>query len=210
VPRIDHIDLYSHSVFINCPFSPEYKRIFKAILFAVFHCGFRPRCALEESDATENRLLRIERIIQECRLGIHDISFMEMDVTTGLARFNMPFEFGMFLAAKHFGSGRQREKMALVVDRHPYRYRAALSDISGQDIASHNGVARHAIRVVRDWLDTNRRNRRSLPGGNHIYNRYLQFSRQLPGASRADNLDVGDLTYADLCRAISAWLADNA
>jgi len=203
------INLYSNSVFINCPFSTEYRPIFRALLFSVLHCGFWPRCALEISDSTENRLSKIERIIQECKLGIHDISFMGVDANTKLARFNMAFEFGIFFAAKRFGSGKQKQKTALVLDRKAYRYRAALSDISGQDIAIHNGVARDAIREVRNWLDTCNEKTKSLPGGEHINRRYREFSRELPRASKADNLNVGELTYGDLCRAMVAWLKDN-
>jgi len=47
---------------------------------------------------------------------------------------NMPFELGLFLGAKRFGAGLQGKKAAIVLDRAPFRYRAALSDISGQDI----------------------------------------------------------------------------
>lgn len=204
------IDLYSNSVFINCPFSAEYQPIFRALLFAILDCGFRPRCALEITDLTENRLTKIERIIEECKLGIHDISFMGVDANTKLARFNMPFEFGIFFAAKRFGSGRQKKKTALVLDKKAYRYRAALSDISGQDISIYNGAAKNAIREVRNWLNTCHGKAKSLPGGEHINRRYKEFSQKLPRASKADNLNVGELTYSDLCLAMMAWLKDNA
>lgn len=147
-------DLYSRSVFINCPFSQEYQRIFRAILFTVFYCGYRPRCALEISDSSQNRLAKIETIIQESKFGIHDISFVEIDLGTRLPRFNMPFELGMFFAAKRFGSAQQKKKIALVLDTRAFRYRASLSDISGQDIEVHGGIQRTAIRKVRDWLST--------------------------------------------------------
>src|SRR5712691_6211960 len=75
----------------------------------------------------------------------------------------MAFELGMFLAAKRFGSGQQKQKIALVFDRRGYRYRAALSDISGQDIAIHGGAPKKAIREIRDWLDSSRRVPNSLP-----------------------------------------------
>jgi hypothetical protein len=32
------------------------------------------RCSLEEGDAGESRLSKIERIIEECRFGINDLS----------------------------------------------------------------------------------------------------------------------------------------
>lgn len=116
-------DLYSRSVFINCPFSADYQPIFRAILFSVYYCSCRPRCALEVSDSTQMNSPKIEGIIQECRLGIHDISFVNIDPKTKVSRFNMPFELGMFFAAKRFGSYKQKRKIALVFDTHAYRYR---------------------------------------------------------------------------------------
>jgi hypothetical protein len=207
VPRLRP---YSRNVFINCPFSPEYRRIFRAIVFSVYACGYRPRCALEISDSSQNRLAKIEAIIEQCRFGIHDISFMTLDRRTQLPRFNMPFELGIFFAAKRFGSGRQKRKIALVLDASGYRYRASLSDISGQDIAVHKGIAKTAIRQVRDWLDTCQTVRDSLPGGDYISKQHYKFSRRLPAASKRLRLNARELTYADTCRAIEAWLKDNA
>jgi hypothetical protein len=100
------------------------------LLFSVYACGFRPRCALEISDSSENRLSKIEAIIQQCKFGIHDISIMGIDPETKLARLNMAFELG--------------------------------------------------------------------------------FSRQLPAASKEQRLTARELTYPDLCRAIEAWLKENA
>ncbi len=203
-------NLYSKSVFINCPFSPEYQPIFRALLFSVYACGYRPRCALEINDSSESRLAKIEGIIRESKFGIHDISFMDLDQKTKLPRFNMPFELGMFFAAKSFGSGPQKQKIALVLDERGYRYRSSLSDISGQDIAVHKGSPKTAIRLIREWLNTVPQAKHSLPGGDHIAKQYLAFSRQLPAASRKLNLIAGELTYPDICRAIEAWLKDNA
>jgi hypothetical protein len=203
-------DPYLRNVFINCPFSSDYQSIFRSLLLSVYACGFRPRCALEISDSTQNRLAKIESIIETCKFGIHDISFVELDATTRLPRFNMPFELGMFFAAKRFGSGRQKNKNALVLDRRGFRYRASLSDISGQDISVHKGSTKTVICHVRDWLDTGRQGPISLPGGNHINNQFNKFSRQLLAASKRIRLNASELTYADLCRAIESWLKDNA
>ncbi len=202
--------LYHINFFINCPFSLEYQKVFRAIVFSIYSCGFRPRCALEISDSSENRLAKIANIVEQSQFGIHDISYMKLDPNTKLARFNMPFELGLFFGAKRFGSRLQKQKIALVLDHGGYRYRAALSDISGQDIAVHKGNATIAIRQVRDWLDTCRQSRNSLPGGDHIAKQYTIFSRQLPVRSNGLKLNVSELTYADICRAIEAWLKDNA
>jgi hypothetical protein len=133
---------------------------------------------------------------------------VDLDEKTKLPRFNMPFELGMFFAAKHFGSGRQKEKIALVLDKRGYRYRASLSDISGQDISVHKGIAKIAIRQIRDWLNSSQAGN-SLPGGDHINKQYNKFSRHLPAASKKEKLNASELTYPDICRAIEAWLRDN-
>jgi hypothetical protein len=203
-------DLYDVSDFINCPFSPEYQPVFRALLFAVCPCGYRPQCALEISDSSENRLSRIESVVRDSKFGIHDILYVELDLKTRLPHFNMPFELGIFFGAKRFGSGRQKEKIALVLDRRGYRYRNSLSDISGQDISVHGGVAKTAICQIRDWLDAGRAARNSLPGGDHIAGQYSRFSRQLPAASKKLKLNARELTYPDICRAIEFWLTDNA
>lgn len=93
---------YNNNVFINCPFDSAYKPLFDAIVFAVYDCGFITRCALEEDDASEVRIDQIYNIIADCRYGIHDISRTELDEDSGLPRFNMPLELGIFLGAKKF------------------------------------------------------------------------------------------------------------
>ncbi|MFO1102381.1 MAG: hypothetical protein U1E20_05695 [Methylocystis sp.] len=80
-------------VFINCPFSPDYSEFFQAIVFAVVRSGYTPRCARENDDGGEVRIEKICRIIRECRYG----------AASGLPRFNMPLELGLFLGARNFG-----------------------------------------------------------------------------------------------------------
>lgn len=179
------------------------------MLFAVYACGYQPRCALEIIDSSQIRLSKIEEIITQARFGIHDISFTNIDEKTKLPRFNMPFETGLFIAAKRFGTGQQKRKVALILDKSSYRYRKFLSDISGQDISPHNGNAKTTISRIRDWLDTCQRGKYSLPGGDHINKQYRRFSRNLPTALKNMNLKANELTYPDTCRAIEAWLRDN-
>jgi hypothetical protein len=84
-----------------------------------------------------------------------------------------------------------------------------LSDISGQDIASHGGNAERAIHEVRDWLDTCRGGTTSLPGGKHVVKQYRRFCQKLPSASKKLKLDANKLTYPDICRSMESWLKDN-
>ena len=106
---------YSDSVFINCPFDSQYNPIFRAIVFTVYRCGFLPVCALDEDNGLDNRLRKIEKQIQSCQYGIHDLSRAEQN-STAFPRFNMPFELGIFWGAKKFGNQRQRSKNALRTD----------------------------------------------------------------------------------------------
>lgn len=197
------------AVFINCPFDDEYHALFRASVFAVYDAGFVPRCALEVSDATQNRLDKILQIIAVCRYGIHDISRTELDRAHGLPRFNMPLELGLFLACKHFGGKAQRLKSCLILDREPFRYQKFISDIAGQDIFHHDNDPKRAIRRVRDWLRTESK-RASIPGGDVIVSRYFRFQKQLPAICKTSDLEAHALTFADLIHVIAEWLTQNA
>jgi hypothetical protein len=97
-------------VFINCPFDHQYQKKFRAIVFTPVYCGFEPRGALEVSDASQNRLDKIMKIMAECHYSIHDISRTQL--SEGLPRFNMPFELGIFVGAKKFGGRKHSKKPA--------------------------------------------------------------------------------------------------
>ena len=140
---------YADNVFMNCPFDTEYKSIFNAIIFAIFDCGYVARCALEIDDAGQVRIDKIGRIIADSKFGVHDISRTELDQHTELPRFNVPLELGMFLGAKRFGNTHQKAKVSLIIDRELYRYQRFMSDISGQDIRSHQNDPLEAIRIIR-------------------------------------------------------------
>lgn len=97
MPRPKEPAGYATNVFINCPFDTDYAPLFHAIVFAVIHCGYTVRCALEAEETGATRIDRIYRLIDECRFGVHDISRIEHDSINALPRFNMPFELGVFL-----------------------------------------------------------------------------------------------------------------
>jgi hypothetical protein len=196
---------YATDVFINCPFDVEYKPIFEAIVFAVLAGGFRPRCALEIDDASEVRIEKIFKIIGECKYGVHDISRTEVTAASGLPRFNMPLELGMFLAAKRFGMGRQRQKICLILDSAPHRYQQFISDIAGQDIQVHNSSTKEAIAVVRNWLRTSSPSR-MLPGGMEIFGRFQLFEQELPALCSELRLERDELTFVDSAEIIYDWL----
>lgn len=202
---------YNDQVFINCPCDGEYRPLFEALVFAVHDCGFVARCALELEDGSQVRIEKIEQIIRACRLGIHDISRTELDRVSGLPRFNMPLELGLFLGAKRYGTGEQRRKLCLILDREPFRYQQFCSDIAGQDIQSHGGEPHEAVKRVRNWL----RNATAdstvvIPSGSVMVERYERFGRALPLLCERLQLDRDELLFNDFTTLAAEWLKVNS
>lgn len=175
-------------------------------MFAVHDCGFVARCALEIDDGSQVRIDKVQRIIAACGLGIHDISRTELDSTWNLPRFNMPLELGLFLGAKRFGTGQQRQKRCLILDREPHRYQKYCSDIAGQDIHSHGGDPAVVVKIVRNWL----RNASAgsgvvIPSAMVMVERYKRFWRDLPRFSQKFQLDADELTFNDFTTLTAEW-----
>ena len=192
------IKSYSNSVFINCPFDEGFKEMLYAIVFTVYKCGFMPRSALEEDNALHNRLSKIENIIEQCKYGIHDLSRIETNIS-GLPRFNMPFELGVFFGAKKFGDDQQNNKVALILEKQKYLYQQFISDINGVDTKAHNNDPKKAIKIVRDWLQVSS-DRTIIDGHLKIIKDYSDFNENvLPGMVQESGLDINDLTFNDFC-----------
>jgi hypothetical protein len=155
------------SVFINCPFDSDYQPLLRALVFTIYDCGLVARSALERDDGSEVRIDKIRRIIGESNFGVHDISRTETDALTGLPRFNMPLELGIFLGAKYFGAANHARKSCVILDRDRYRYQAFCSDLAGHDIHAHGGSEREMVRAVRDAARTWVPERR-LPGARDV------------------------------------------
>ncbi len=200
--RID--PAYDRNVFINCPFDAAYAPIFEAIVFAVKDAGFEPRSALERLDSSQMRLHKIVQLIRNSRYSIHDLSRTELDATTALPRFNMPLELGIDLGCKAFSRVHARKSL-LIFDSEQYRFQKYLSDIGGQDIHRHGNHAKSAVARVRDWLRAES-GLTTIPGGGAIYERYLQFRRDLPALCTRMRLDLEELAFADLIAMMSLWL----
>lgn len=191
-------------VFINCPFDETYQPLFDAIIYTVMVCRYEPRCALEINDAGTTRIDKIQRLIKECRLGIHDLSRTELSPPHNLPRFNMPLELGLFLGAKYFGNARQKRKLCLILDREQFRYQRFISDISGQDIFSHEDDPHKLITRVRDWLNAD--GLWKIPGGAILRNGYDQFVKQRPEICKKLQLAESELTFPDRAIVIQEWL----
>jgi hypothetical protein len=201
---------YENAVFVNCPFDEAYRELFEALVFAIHDCGYVAHCALELEDGSEVRIEKIAKLIAECRLGIHDISRTEPDTATGLPRFNMPLELGMFLGAKRYGRSEQKRKNCLILDVERYRYQKFISDIAGQDISAHGREPARAIRLVRDWLSNLTPTSLLLPGGSAIASRFLRFRAALPTSCEQLHLRPDELTFNNFVVQVEQWLKLNA
>ena len=72
-----------------------------------------------------------------------------------------------------------------------------ISDISGQDIESHNNNPKILVQKIRNWFSANTVN--TIPGPGEIWNVYNQFSADLLknlsstySASDIDEMPIGD------------------
>jgi hypothetical protein len=192
------------------PFDRTYKTLFEAAIFAVHDCGFVARAAKEDEDSGRVRVQKIYDLIAESKYGIHDISRVTLDWKTGLPRFNMPLELGLWLGAVRYGSKRDREKRTLVMDKVDHRYQIFCSDISGQDIRGHANNAEQVVRRVRNWLRNSPEYKGSkFPGDETMVARYRVFREELPAIAREQGLNWRKLEFNDYATFVVAWLQEN-
>jgi hypothetical protein len=191
-------------VFINCPFDRDYASIFRALIFCVYACRFRPRSAYELDDGGQMRMEKLYGLVEQCRYGVHDLSRTELDERFGLPRFNMPLELGLFLGARRFGDKGQKLKRVLILDVEPYRYQRFISDLAGMDIHSHGKDPARAVAETRDWLANV--SRRKLASGARIVRLYQAFVADLPAICRELEFDESAIPYVDFERILVNWL----
>jgi len=182
--------------------------MFRACVFTVLDAGFIPRCSLEVADATQSRLSVILSLIEDCRYGVHDLSRVQPDSTSGLPRFNMPFELGLFYSAKHFGLSNQKRKQCLVLETEKYRYQTFISDIAGVDITPHDNSPEKLILALRNWLVTASR-RTTIPPGQKIKTRFDDFQLNIKGLCKKKRIDYSAMPFIELVQEMTDWLKIN-
>lgn len=124
------------SVFLNVPFDAAYEKMFIWLIAGLVALSRTPRSVLEIPEVGRGRLLRLQELIAECRVSIHDLSRVGTPV-----RFNMPFELGLACATSHY-TGRHDY---ILLERVPHRLDRTLSDIKGRDPYIHGGSPRQVL-----------------------------------------------------------------
>jgi hypothetical protein len=143
---------YDRSVFVNCPFDAAFAPLLEAILFSILYLDLIPRISREKNNAAIPRLETIQELIAASRYSIHDLSRAKATKKGELYRMNMPFELGLDYGCRRYGGEEYTHKSMLVLEEKPYRYQAALSDLAGCDIESHNNEVPLVFKCLRNWL----------------------------------------------------------
>jgi hypothetical protein len=199
---------FDRCVFVNAPFDQNYLPLLHAILFAIHDCGFIARIAVEDTGSNETRLDKIARIIRESRLSIHDLSRVEISVTSPLPRFNMPFECGLALGAIRFGTKPDRDFLLMAAE--PYQDKITLSDMAGQDSKSHKNDPKAAVSATRAFLSAKADPGERTRGADAIWKGFEAFCADLPRLAENLEVTVEEIQSFDYLRdwiqAMALWL----
>lgn len=199
---------FEKNVFINCPFDATYKGLLRPMLFTVVYLGLQPRIALETMDAGQVRMEKISALIRESKLSIHDLSRIEARKVGELFRLNMAFELGVDFGCRYYGSVLHTEKKTLILESQAHRYKAALSDLSGCDIESHEDIPYRVITVVRNWLKNTCKVKAVGPA--RIWAEFTQFMADNYDVLIEDGFsrdDIEELPIGELIERMQAWVA---
>lgn len=198
---------FGRNVFVNCPFDDAYLPLLRPILFVTLYVGLTPRIALESLDSGRPRIEKIIALIVQSKYAIHDLSRMQAERAGEYYRLNLPFELGLDVGCRLFQAGRSSGKRCLILEAERYRYRSALSDMSGSDIATHGNDPAQAAREVRNWLMNAAGLRASGP--TLIWNRFNEFMADNYARLKADghsDHDIETLPVAELIDCMQSWL----
>ena len=200
---------FGKSVFINCPFDKDYEPILQAILFCLVYLGFTPLLATQAVDSGENRLTKIQSLIESAKYSIHDLSRCISSKKGEYFRLNMPFELGVDYGCRQFSKSTHQEKRFLILEEKRFQTKRALSDLAGCDFEAHDGNFEKAIRKVRNWLFSEA-GMSNVPGSAKIAASYTtdfqewHYERML--AQGFSEEDIQDYPTLELLEAMKKWV----
>jgi hypothetical protein len=198
---------FETNVFINCPFDTQYTPLLRPLLFTVIFVGLEPKIS-ETADSGQQRVNLIQDLILSSKYSIHDLSRVEARRVRDLPRFNMPFELGLDIGCKNFGSGVSlKSKRCLILEKDQYRYQRILSDISGNDIAAHNENAETLILRVRGWFFT--QNIPNVPVASKIWNSYNEFESYIGPYLVSEGyrkIDIDEMPKSEFIAYVKEWV----
>lgn len=151
IPEISNCDR-ARSVYINCPFDPNYAPVLDAVVLSILGCGYLPRIAFEDGSSDELRINRIISAIISSRYSFHDLVRCQGEGFSNLSRFNMPLELGIALGIKSILAQNdiRHEWFAVVPSHHDYSEYA--SNLKGYDLKEYDGSEQDLIYKIMCWL----------------------------------------------------------
>jgi hypothetical protein len=194
----------NYSVFINCPFIDQFKPILHAIIFAIKDSGFAPHYLLEKQTSIKQRWDRLVKLINDCKYGVHDLSYTDPDPDTGLPLFNMPLELGVFLGCANYGGQENRKKDCVILERIAHNYDKFCSDLSGLECRAHNNEPRIALRIVRNWLSEH--SSELLPSAEQMWQRFQEFKEYLRLKAEYRGTPIPEMYPKDFLLYLRNWL----
>jgi hypothetical protein len=121
----------------------------------------------------------------------------------------MPLELGIDVGCRLFGRGQNRLQRCLILEEQRYRYHAAVSDLSGSDIATHGRSPEVLVTEVRNWL--NSQAHVHAPGPARVWTAFLEFMSDNYDALKKrgfSDRDVETLPVGELMGCIGAWVSN--
>lgn len=201
---------FETNVFVNCPFDDAYRPMLRPILFTIIDLGLTPRIALESLDSGKPRIDKIIALITSSRYAIHDLSRIRATAVDEYYRMNMPFELGLDVGCALFKGEHWSSKRCLILEAEPYRYQAALSDMSNSDIASHGNDPFGALTEVRNWLNTAAHLKAIGPQA--IWSRFEDFTAanyEHLEARKYTRIEIDRLPISDLIAEMTEWASQH-
>src|SRR5665647_128396 len=201
---------FDDNVFVNCPYDDQYLELLRPLLFTLLFARLNPRLASERLNSGEARINKIIELIGDSKYAIHDLSRIRAKRAGEYFRLNMPFELGLDVGCSTFGSSTLRDKRCLVLEKEPYRYQVALSDLSNSDIAAHKNVPAKLVTVVRNWLVNDIGI--DLPGPAALMDAFTVFMGENYDALIAKGFaekEIPNLPIPELMRYMRDWVASN-
>ena len=110
-----------------------------------------------------------------------------------------------------FKPGKWSERKCLILESERYRYQAAISDLSGSDIAVHNNKPAGVVTEVRNWLNSEAGLRAVGPA--QIWGRFIDFMTDnfnLLKARGFSDHDIRRLPVNELISCMKDWLNENS
>ena len=190
-------------VFINCPFDVEYRPLMRSLVFCLLYLDYTPLFSTTQSSA-DIRINEIKKLIEKSKFSIHDISRCRPRNRNDIPRFNMPFELGLDLGCKSFGTRKQKTKKLLILETERCFYQRIISDISGQDIANHNDDPEELVGKIRGFISNNVKYH--IDSQTSIWNAFNQFTSDLEislkymGHSKPEIQEMSISEYVKFCK----------